>query len=263
MEPAAFASIAHPCVTLIHERTTMYDEIPPNKADLETRPELSRQEQLLETLVFLSLIVPSMILSFLVVNQGKLSFGVTAFATIMRDLALVGLILYFLRTKREPMQGIGWTRKNWKKEIGLGFVLYIPVFFILPLIERILEQAGFAVPSTPLPSFLTPRDMGQLVLAFILVVVVAAAEETIFRGYLILRFRSIARSSEAAALLSAVIFSLGHGYEGTAGVVTVGVMGFFLALIYLWRESLIAPAIMHFLQDFIGIILIPLLGNIS
>ena len=239
----------------------MYDEIPSNKADLETRPELSRKEQSLEILVFLSLIMPSMILSFLVVNQGKLSFGATAFATIMRDLALVGLILYFLRSKHEPMQAIGWTRKNWMKEIGLGLVLYIPVFFMLPEIERILEQVGFTVPSTPLPSFLAPRDVGQLGLAFILVVVVAAAEETIFRGYLILRFRSIARSSEAAAFLSAVVFSLGHGYEGTAGVVTVGVLGFFLALIYLWRESLVAPAIMHFLQDFIGIILIPLLGN--
>jgi membrane protease YdiL (CAAX protease family) len=89
---------------------------------------------------------------------------------------------------------------------------------------------------------------------------VAIAEETIFRGYLLLRFRAINLSLPWAAVLSAVIFSLGHGYEGTSGVVTVGAMGLTFAVIYLWRQSLVAPMVMHFLQDFIGIVLAPLLG---
>ena len=237
--------------------------LPTRETDLEPSTELNRKDQLLELLVFLFLIVPSMVLSFLAVKQGTVSFVITAFATIMRDLALVTLILYFLRRNREPRQRIGWTGKGWEKEIGVGLILFIPMFFCLPLIEKIFQQAGFTAPSTPLPSSLSPRDVGQLVLAFILVVVVAAAEETIFRGYFILRFQSITRSARVAALLSAAVFSLGHGYEGTAGVATVGIMGFFLALVYLWRQSLIAPMVMHFLQDFIGIVLVPLLGMIS
>jgi membrane protease YdiL (CAAX protease family) len=80
-----------------------------------------------------------------------------------------------------------------------------------------------------------------------------------FRGYLILRFKGITASPVAAVLLSAVIFSLGHGYEGTAGVITVGAMG--VALVYMWRKSLVAPIVMHFLQDFIGIVLLSLLGT--
>ncbi len=85
-------------------------------------------------------------------------------------------------------------------------------------------------------------------------------EETIFRGYLILRFREVTSNTAAAVLLSSVLFSLGHGYEGSAGVITVGVMGLVFALVYLWRRSLVAPMMMHFLQDFIGIVLVPLLG---
>jgi membrane protease YdiL (CAAX protease family) len=235
-------------------------EFPANNTDLETRTELGWKGQLLELLVFLFLIVPSMIFSFVAVKQGALGFGLTACATIMRDLALVGLIFFFLWRNREPMHQIGWTTKGWRKEIGLGLALFIPMFFAIPALERALQQAGFTAPSTPLPSFLAAKDVGQLVLAFILVVVVAAAEETIFRGYLILRFRFVARSSRAAALLSAVLFSLGHGYEGTAGVVTIGFMGHYFAVIYLWRRSLVAPVVMHFLQDFMGIILVPLLG---
>ena len=56
-----------------------------------------------------------------------------------------------------------------------------------------------------------------------------------------------------------MIFSLGHGYEGSAGLVTAGVMGGVFAVIYLWRGSLVAPIVMHFLQDFLSIVLLPLL----
>jgi len=73
--------------------------------------------------------------------------------------------------------------------------------------------------------------------------------------------KAITASPALAALLSAAFFSLGHGYEGSAGVITVGVMGLVFALIYLWRQSLITPMVMHFLQDFIGIVLLPLLGK--
>jgi membrane protease YdiL (CAAX protease family) len=105
-------------------------------------------------------------------------------------------------------------------------------------------------------------DVIHLVLSIVLVTVVAVTEETIFRGYLILRFRALTGGVGWATLFSAVVFSLGHGYEGTAGVVTVGVMGLAFALAYLWRKSLVMPITMHFLQDFLSIVLLPLLfGN--
>jgi membrane protease YdiL (CAAX protease family) len=121
-------------------------------------------------------------------------------------------------------------------------------------------MVGFTAPATPLPALIAEKNTAEFLLAAVLVIVVALAEETIFRGYLILRFKNITASTAAAVLTSAVIFSLGHGYEGSAGVITVGVMGVVFALIYLWRQSLVAPMVMHFLQDFIGIVLVPLLG---
>ena len=220
----------------------------------------SWNEQLVEVSVFLFLIVPSMALSFFAVKQGSLSFVLVAFATILRDLALVSLILFFLWRNGEPINWIGWTFKNSWKEIGLGIGLYIPFFIAAGFLERALQVAGLSVPSTPLPS-MAAKGMGELLLAIALVAVVALGEETIFRGYLILRLKAITTSPTAAALLSAVIFSLGHGYEGSAGVVTVGVMGVIFALIYIWRQSLVAPIVMHFLQDFISIVLLPWLGK--
>jgi membrane protease YdiL (CAAX protease family) len=99
----------------------------------------------------------------------------------------------------------------------------------------------------------------KVLLAFILVTVVAVAEETIFRGYLILRFKAVTDRAVAAALLSSIVFSLGHGYEGMAGVISVFSIGVVLALVYLWRKSLVAPIVIHFLTDFATIILPTLL----
>ena len=141
----------------------------------------------------------------------------------------------------------------------MGTVLFIPVFIGAGILGRLLVAAGFSAPATPQPSFLTAQGTLQFLVAFVLVVVVAVAEETIFRGYLILRFRALLSSTTAAVVLSAVVFSLGHGYEGTSRVITVGVLGAVYAAVYLWRKSLVAPITMHFLQDFLGVILIPLL----
>lgn len=224
-------------------------------ADMERR-----RRDLLEMLVFLFLIVPSMLLSFLVVRQGGLGFVVTAWATIGRDLGLVSLIMFFLWRNGERVGRIGWTLEQGAREAALGAGLFILLFGGTALVESLLRSVGVPGPATLRPQFLTARGPAELGLAVALVVVVAAAEEIIFRGYLILRLSTVTRRPAVAALLSAIIFSLGHGYEGAAGVITVGVMGLGLAAVYVWRRSLLAPIVMHFLQDFGGIVLLPLLG---
>lgn len=231
-----------------------------SEAQDEARIGPGRFEQSIEVAVFLFLLVPSLFLSlFAAHGQEHVGFVLLAVAIILRDLALVCLILFFVWRNREPLPRIGWTSWKWRKELALGILLFLPFLFISGLVEHGLEAAGFPIPPTHLPGFLTPSEGPELVLASFLVVVVAIAEETIFRGYLLLRLRTTMGSTVAAVVLSSLFFSVGHGYEGSVGVVTVGVMGVMLAIVYLWRGSLVAPVVMHFLQDFAGIVLLPLL----
>ena len=239
----------------------MNSNLKSEKAGLESSRGLSRKEQILEVCVFLFLIVPSLAFSFFAINQGSVGFVLTAVATILRDLALVALILFFIWRNGEHVRRLGWTFKHGWTDVGLGILLFIPFFFGAAYLDSALQAAGFSSPSAPTPGFLTAQGPLQFVLAFVLVVTVALSEETIFRGYLMLRFGAITSGPAAAVILSAFVFSLGHGYEGSAGVVTVGVMGLVFALVYLWRGSLVAPIVMHFLQDFLGIVLLPLLGG--
>jgi membrane protease YdiL (CAAX protease family) len=237
--------------------------------DWQTRPDLDLLSgrgprlrlQWIEVLVFLLLVVPSMVLSLFAIRKGTIAFPIAAWATIFRDLGLVALVWYFLWRSGEPVRQIGWTARRLWRDVGIGVVLFPVVSLSIAWLERGLERAGLSAPSTQLPSFLAAEGPWQFALAGILVVVVAFSEETVFRGYLILRFAAVSRSLFWAVIVSSLVFSLGHGYEGSAGLVSVGVMGAIFALVYLWRGSLVAPMVMHFLQDFLGIVVAPLLSG--
>jgi membrane protease YdiL (CAAX protease family) len=221
----------------------------------------ARQEQLVEASVFLGLILPSMVLGLFVVRQGGLGFDVVAWATILRDVGLAGLVGFFVWRNGERWKRMGWSLRGWPREVALGAVLFLPVTFGARSVDALLQTAGFSAPATPLPDLVPGPAFGQIALAVFLVATVAVTEETIFRGYLIRRFSAITRSPRAAVVLAAFVFSLGHGYEGTAGVITVGVLGVVLGVVYLWRGSLVAATVIHFLQDLVGIVLPPLVAG--
>jgi len=227
----------------------------------ETTAGLSWGEQLREVSVFLLLIAPSMVFSFFAIRQGSLTFEITAWATILRDIGLVALIAFFLWRNGEAWSRAGWNVRGGWKEVLVGAPMFGVLSITAGLLDQLLRAGGLSGPSTPLPKVLEAKGAWEYVLATMLVAIVAVAEESVFRGYLILRLSSITGSTGLAVVLSSVIFSLGHGYEGTAGVLTVGFMGLVFALVYVWRKSLVAPMLMHFLQDFVVIVLLPVLNH--
>jgi membrane protease YdiL (CAAX protease family) len=231
----------------------------PQSRERTTSAPPSRREQAIELAVFLFMIVPSMALSLFAVRQQRVSFPLAAIAIIFRDLALLALVRFFVWRNGEPPRCLGWVRRGAAKEVLLGIALFIPIFILIAALEVLLKAAGLSAPTHLPPALLPERRGGELLLATVLVLVVAFVEETVFRGYLMLRFQALTKSRIAIVLLSSVVFSLGHGYEGSAGVVAVGVLGAVFAVVYLWRGSLVAPITMHFLQDFVSIVVLPLL----
>ena len=232
---------------------------PPASRPDEFKGEPSRKIQAWELAAFLFLIVPSMATSFMISGSSAISFTTTAVLSILSDLGEVGLVFYFVWRNREPLSQLGWTTKKLPKEVIWGIVLFFPVVLVSNWIESIMLSLGLTAPSK-LPSMLVAAGGSQAVLAFLLVVVVAIVEETVFRGYLLLRLQTVTRRPWAAVLLSSLIFSIGHGYEGTAGVVRVFFVGVFFAVIYLWRKSLVAPMVIHFMVDFSSIVMTALMA---
>jgi membrane protease YdiL (CAAX protease family) len=264
------SSMAECCSIQVSERegdmteTLQMDSLETGAANVPRPPARPpRKEAFLEVSVFLFLIAPSMVLSYFVSRQGTASFVFLAVSTIFRDLSLVSLILFFLWRNGEPVRVIGWRSRHLERNIFLGVLLYFPLVFVIGLAEQLLRAAGLSAPSEPAPALFSVQGRAEVVLAVVLIAVVAISEETIFRGYLTTRLATATRSTTVAVLLSAIVFALGHGYEGSLGVVTVGIMGLVFNLIYLWRKSLVTPITMHFLQDFIAIIALRYLQGAS
>ncbi len=219
------------------------------------------REQLFEVLTFCFIIVPGLAFSFVAGPAVKENFLLGIFGVMLSDLALVTLVLFFLWHNRENISRVGWTSRGWFKELVIGLVIFPAFLYGFSLLSSWLESLGMSFGRGHIPSFLQPTGTGQYVGATILVVIVAVCEETIFRGYLMLRFGAVTGSAVATVILSSFIFSIGHGYEGVGGAIIVGFMGAFFAVVYLWRKSLIAPMVLHFLQDFMAIVVVSVIAH--
>ncbi|MCK9275165.1 MAG: CPBP family intramembrane metalloprotease [Syntrophales bacterium] len=215
--------------------------------------------QAIEVSILLSLILPSMIMSASL-SKGNITFSMVAWSTVLSDIPLLALVIYFVWHNGEPLYAIGIRLQNWWKEAGIGVLIFIPIMYLIGAIQMLLKKAGLSVPHEA-PSFLVPSGGGEFILAIVFLIVVAVSEEVIFRGYLIRRFFVITKNPGVALVLSSAIFALGHGYERSGGMIGAGILGFAFGAVYLWRKNLAAPVVMHFIQNFIGIILVPLIGE--
>jgi uncharacterized protein len=220
---------------------------------------LSRKGQALEVGVLLFLIVPSMVLSLFVAGQWTYGFVMTAATVIVRDLAMCSLVLYLVWRNADPFQSIGWTSSFWPVQVAIGIVAFPVMFFGALLAAFLFMKMGLSLPQSTLRSVLAVRSWSQVPLAVLLVAVVAVTEETIFRGYLLLRLKNASGNMSFAVVVSTLVFAFGHGYEGQAGIATIGLLGLFFTLMYLGTGSLVAPVVLHFLQDLVGVVVIPLL----
>ena len=76
---------------------------------------------------------------------------------------------------------------------------------------------------------------------------VAFYEETIFRGFLLVRLSQLTGSRVAAVLISTAVFGSLHAYEGPVAMGMVSGLGLILCVIVLWRKSLVPAIVAHFL----------------
>ena len=73
-------------------------------------------------------------------------------------------------------------------------------------------------------------------------------EELLYRGYMIWYLQHWLPLVLAVAL-AAIIFGVGHFYQGARGMILTAIVGAFLAAIYLVSGSLFAPMAIHALMD--------------
>ena len=202
-----------------------------------------------------------MILSLFAVGKGAQGFVVTAVSVITRDLALASLVLFFLWRNREPLTAIGWTSKDWMQQAGLGVLLYPLVFLGVGFFASLLEQAGafssaFAIEGGTVGQKLVAGPLGHST---------GRGRRSDGRDHLSRlstpaffghQQESVRRHSSLDDCLLHGARIRGRGGNRGRSVAWIGVCGYLLA-----NGSLIAPIVMHFLQDFFAVVVVPLFTN--
>ncbi len=80
-------------------------------------------------------------------------------------------------------------------------------------------------------------------------------EELAFRGYLQKQFQAMTRSAGWAVLIQAIVFGVGHLYEGVGQVGRITLFGVLFGLLAVWRKSLRPGMIAHAWSDIFGVII--------
>lgn len=127
----------------------------------------------------------------------------------------------------------------------LGLLLAVAVFHI-PTATKVIrgKRSGRRIRIHNDVGRRVPHTRAELAWFMALSMSAGICEEFVFRGYLIWVFQPILGLWGAAAA-SLVVFAAAHAYQGTKGVLAVGVVGGLLTLVVLMFGSLIPAMAVH------------------
>jgi membrane protease YdiL (CAAX protease family) len=157
------------------------------------------------------------------------------------SLALVWYLL--LRVKSLKEWGISLPGK---KDL-LPIALALPALVFIGLTITIVSRLFFEMPSGS--RFLPPQGFFPWSILVISCISTAYLEESFFRFYLLSKREEMGLGPHRAALLSTLLFSVCHIYEGPLGFLNAALSGIVLAFIFLRFRSLHGIALAHALYN--------------
>lgn len=176
-------------------------------------------------------------------------------AAIAAEWLMVGYIVLGIRrrgTRLRDLIGGRWqSAADVLRDIGIALGFWLVSISVLGTVASLLRLGGAGVLGDVKDKFgpLIPNNGRELLLFMFVSMTAGFCEEIIFRGYLQRQFAALTRSEGAAVALQAIIFGLGHGYQGTARMVLIAVYGAMFGLLALWRKSLRPGMFSHAWQD--------------
>jgi membrane protease YdiL (CAAX protease family) len=145
----------------------------------------------------------------------------------------------------QPQQ-LGWTFADPAGDLvwGAGLGL-IGALLLHPLTRWAIDRFGPQVYSTVVIRNILPRNRREWLLVALAFGPAALLEELLFRSLLLGGF-SVFLSPLGLAIAGAIVFGLMHLPQGSLGATATGGLGLGLALLFLWRGSLLTPLAAHY-----------------
>lgn len=192
-------------------------------------------------------ILISSILSYLTGGPGYI-FGI-----------IVALTVFWASKFNWNEFGIG--KLNWVKTFIQAVLFAILIFIIMNIIMQPFVEHYWGETNLSQLDGIRGNFVNYLMFIAFMWIIAAFGEEFLYRGFFMKRFAEILGGKDKDWLISAVaisaLFGMAHLYQGISGMITTGLIGFFLSIIfYKNRENLTLNILTHGIYDMIGITLI-------
>jgi hypothetical protein len=188
---------------------------------------------------------------YVLVTQAGLTTGLRFAILGLIELAFGGAVVVLaLRMAGLKLANVGLTTMHAGADLLIGFGVAVAFAALQFLV--IIPATGGATRSDIVANAAQIGDtLPGLLGFFVLAVFGSTSEELLFRGLLLGGLAIVAGGGvgarPVATILVVVLFALGHGYQGWAGIVDTGLYGgLLLSLLYWWRGArLAAPIAAH------------------
>jgi len=147
---------------------------------------------------------------------------------------------------------VGGRWKSWKN-VAVDLVIALPFWVFWEATAR-LVQFSLGESHAKTIQTLLPQTWLEIVLWLGLSASAGVCEEIVFRGYFQKQFEALTGSIALAVVLQAVIFGLGHAYQGVKQIVVISVLGALYGMLAAWRKSLRPGMIAHTMSDVVGLL---------
>ena len=189
-------------------------------------------------------------------SDGTLPFDFIVAVSLLDTVALIGLIVVFLRLRGErPGEVLLGQGPLWG-EVVRG-VLWLPMVFALVIVLGTLVQHVAPwlhnVPKNPLQAMLT--SPWRVALFALVAVCAGGLREEVQRAFILHRFDQDLGGARVGLILFSVAFGLGHLTQGFDAALITGMLGLLWGFIYLSRRSMVGPAVSHALFNLLEIAL--------
>jgi membrane protease YdiL (CAAX protease family) len=180
------------------------------------------------------------------------------FYAFVMGVVFVVAVTLLLRYSGEKYGDIGFRRKKWCGQIATGAAFGILIFilqtFILgPIIDGL-------IPKTAMAGVDKRQFFDKLIYLPILIVLTSfkgGFSEELWRIFVLTRFQKLWGKSGliSALVVGSALFGIGHLYQGVGSMITVAIVGFLYALVYLRKKSALEVVAAHAVDDIISVTL--------
>jgi membrane protease YdiL (CAAX protease family) len=198
------------------------------------------------TQIFLILVVRGLMGIPMLADDGTLSPPFVFTVSLLDAVAVVGLVLVFLRAHHESPRAVLFGDRRIGREALLGIAILPAVFMLVVLVlVAILRFAPYLhnVQQNPMEGMLRTRENAAI---FAVVVMIAGGvREEVQRGFIAHRFGQYLGGALWGVAVYSVFFGLGHFEQGYDAMIATGVLGLVWGLLYISRRSIVAPMVSH------------------